>query len=107
MRLAGVNIHADDTVLLGHPLLGGPAETIEALVYDDILEAETTENRSYQHQSRDHLNGLDGQQEVHSGAVADIDNRRASRHWRDAMGIGDAANDAVLSAGSRASATGS
>ena len=44
-RLAGVNIHADDTVLLGHPLLGGPSKTIEAFLHDDIVEAEMPEKR--------------------------------------------------------------
>jgi hypothetical protein len=44
-RLAGGDIHADDAVFRGDPLLGGASKTIEALLYDDIAEAEVPEQR--------------------------------------------------------------
>ena len=44
-RLAGVDIHADDPVFPGHAFLRGPSKTIEALLYDDVVEAEVSEKR--------------------------------------------------------------
>jgi hypothetical protein len=44
-RLAGVDIHADDPVFPGHAFLRCPSKAIEALLYNDVVEAEMPEQR--------------------------------------------------------------